>query len=77
MDLSTAIKIIRQKSFLTQEQFANELNVAFSTVNRWEKGKTIPNLAAMKQIKEYCERNNLSFEELEDAWLGKTEEREK
>ncbi len=77
MDLSTAIKIIRQKSFLTQEQFANELNVAFSTVNRWEKGKTIPNLAAMKQIKEYCERNKISFEELEDAWLGKTEEREK
>jgi transcriptional regulator with XRE-family HTH domain len=61
MDLSTAIKKIRQKSFLTQEQFATELNVAFSTVNRWEKGKTIPNIAAMKQIKEYCKRNNISF----------------
>ena len=50
MDISSEIKIIRQKAFMTQEAFAKELNVAFSTVNRWESGKTYPNISAMKQI---------------------------
>lgn len=34
MDLSNEIKIIRQHAFLTQESFAKELRIAFSTVNR-------------------------------------------
>lgn len=69
MDLSTSIKKVRQKTFMTQEEFAKELGVAFSTVNRWEKGKTTPNLAAMKQMKDFCQRNGISFEEVEDAWI--------
>ena len=69
MDLSTSIKKIRQKTFMTQEEFAKELGVAFSTVNRWEKGKTTPNFAAMKQMKDFCQRNDISFEEVEDAWI--------
>ena len=70
MDLSYAIKKIRQRSFMTQEQFAGEMGVAFSTVNRWENGKTIPNMTAMKQLKDYCEQKNISFDELEEAWLS-------
>mgnify|MGYP002627923326 FL=1 len=36
MDLGEAIRITRQKAFYTQEDFAQKLNVALSTVNRWE-----------------------------------------
>ncbi len=72
MDLSIAIKKIRHKSFMTQEEFATEMGVAFSTVNRWENGKTIPNMTAMKQIKDYCEQKSIPFDELEEAWLGDT-----
>ena len=74
MELSNEIKIIRQKAFMTQEAFAKMLNVSFTTVNRWESGKTHPNMTAMKQIKEFCVENNISFEELQEAWLHKSKE---
>ena len=60
---------MRQKSFLTQEDFAKLLSVAVSTVNRWEMDKAKPNMKAMKQIKLFCEANNLLYEGVEDAWL--------
>ena len=69
MNLSDEIRIIRQRAFLTQDAFAKALNVAFSTVNRWESGKTRPNLTAMKQIKLFCEKNNIPFDSLEKVWL--------
>lgn len=72
MDLSNEIKKIRQKSFMTQEEFASEFGVAFSTINRWENGKTVPNMKAMKQMKDFCEKSGFSFDELEKAWLEQT-----
>ena len=74
MNLSNEIKIIRQKAFMTQEAFAKALNVAFSTVNRWESGKTHPNMTAMKQLKIFCDVINISFDELQNAWLNKSKE---
>lgn len=75
MELSNEIKMIRQKALMTQEAFAQTLNVAFSTVNRWESGKTRPNVSAMKQLKEFCDENNISFEELQNAWLDSDKEK--
>ncbi len=75
MAFSSEIKVIRQKAFLTQEAFAKELDMAFSTVNRWESGKTHPNISAMKKIKEFCDKNDISFEALENTWLSRTEEK--
>ena len=72
MNLSNEIKKIRQKSFMTQEEFASEFGVAFSTINRWENGKTVPNMKAMKQMKDFCEKNGFSFGGLEKAWLEQT-----
>lgn len=36
MEFPEEIKRIRQKCFFTQHDFAKEIQVAFSTVNRWE-----------------------------------------
>ena len=36
MGFPKEIKRIRQRSFLTQQEFANVIGVAFSTVNLWE-----------------------------------------
>ena len=63
------IKRIRQRSFLTQQDFAKEIGVAFSTVNRWESGRAKPNLKAMKSINAFCLDNNISYETIEEAWL--------
>ena len=77
MSFNEEIKSIRQHSFLSQEAFARELNVSFSSVNRWESGKTKPNLVAMKNLKAFCERNSEDFGKLEKLWLsGGTEEKQ-
>jgi len=67
--LPKTIKMVRQKAFLSQESFASELKVSVSTINRWETGKVRPNLTAMKNIKQFCEKYNLSFEEIERDWF--------
>lgn len=68
MTYSEEIKKIRQKCFLSQEAFGRELEVSFSSVNRWETGKSKPNMIAMKKIKEFCETQELDFSSLEKAW---------
>lgn len=55
---------------MTQTEFAEIVNVAFSTINRWEAGKARPNIKAMKNIKEYCEERNLPYKNIEEAWLN-------
>lgn len=69
MALSDNLRMMRQKQFLTQEALANELEVTLSTVNRWETGKSSPNLSTMKKIKDYCTNNNVNYEPIEQSWL--------
>lgn len=42
MNFSEGIKYIRKVAYLSQESFAKEIGVSFSTVNRWERGKSKP-----------------------------------
>lgn len=70
MLFSENIKIMRQKLFYSQDAFAKELKVTVSTVNRWETGKSVPNLSTMKRIKEFCEKNNVDYKPLEESWLA-------
>ena len=48
MSFAEELKAMRQHCLLSQEAFAKELNVSFSSVNRWEGGRAKPNFAAMK-----------------------------
>ena len=66
MNFSEEIKRIRQRSFLTQQDFAKKIGVAFSTVNRWESGRA----KAMKSINAFCLENNIPYETIEEAWLN-------
>lgn len=49
-NIGLLIKQLRQEMELTQEEFASECGVVFSTVNRWEKGHTRPSPMALKLI---------------------------
>ncbi len=69
MNFPEEIKKIRQRSFLTQQDFAKKIGVAFSTVNRWESGRAKPNLKAMKNINTFCLNNNIPYETIEESWL--------
>ena len=55
-DLADKIRELRSKLGMTQEQFAAKVGVTFSTVNRWESGKSKPSPLAMCQIEELMER---------------------
>lgn len=62
MSFADEIKHIRFTCFLSQEAFASALGVSFATINRWENGKSIPSISAMKKIDQFCKNNNLNFD---------------
>ena len=53
--------------------FAKKLNVALSTINRWELNKVRPNVKAMKAIKQFCAENGVDYERIETEWLYPSE----
>jgi len=53
------IKAIRTELSITQEQFARDLNISFSTINRWENGHTSPSKLAKMRLLEFCSRKNV------------------
>lgn len=62
MGFSNDIKVIRQKKLLSQEAFAKILGVSFTTVNRWETGKSKPSYKTMQLIDDYCKANRIKFD---------------
>ena len=73
MSLSEAIKNTRQMALLSQEDFAKELHVSVGSINRWENGKTVPNIMAMKSLKAFCEAQNLPYETIQTEWIKEKE----
>jgi transcriptional regulator with XRE-family HTH domain len=51
MDIGLRIKEARRAAgFKNAEQFAVALDVGFSTVQRWEQGKTTPSVRRLREI---------------------------
>lgn len=57
MPFSDIVKSIRKQLGITQEQLAHELNISFSTVNRWENGHRVPKKLAVLCLIEFCKNN--------------------
>ena len=55
------IRYIRSSVNMSQQEFADDLRVAFATVNRWENGKTTPPPAAQKAMFEFCLHHNIDI----------------
>lgn len=51
---------------MTQTDLAEAVYVSFSTVNRWENKKVIPNRMARALILDFCEKGNVSIEFIEE-----------
>jgi putative transcriptional regulator len=52
IDIPGLVKGLRQRLGLTQEQFAHEVGVTFSTVNQWENGRRRPQPFLLKRLLE-------------------------
>ena len=50
MGYSEAIKCLRKKLLLSQEEFAQKIGVAFATINRWENGNCIPTFKHKRKL---------------------------
>lgn len=70
MTLNEILKQIRKELNFTQELLARDLNISFSTLNRWENSRTVPSRLARMRLLDYCIKNGVSAEivsELERA----------
>ena len=50
MEIIKKLELYRLENKITQEDLARELGVAFSTVNRWFNGRTVPSRIQQYQI---------------------------
>jgi DNA-binding transcriptional regulator YiaG len=64
MNLPIAVKQLREKIGMSQEELARELNVSFVTINRWENGKTKPNKMAMEVFVRFCKKHGVDIENI-------------
>ena len=62
MALDEILKSIRKELNLTQEQLARDLNVSFSTLNRWENNHTTPSRLARMRVLDYYKKHGISKE---------------
>ena len=53
--IGSLLKELRKEKGLTQEQFAEIVNVSSRTVSRWENGNNMPDLDILIQISDYYE----------------------
>ena len=54
------IRSLRQKLGMTQEEFAHEIAVTVSTVNRWENSHAEPSKLAWKAIRELARQRGVA-----------------
>ena len=53
------IKQIRAYLNVSQTEFAEQLNVTFQTVNRWENGRAVPNKLAQSKMFDFCKEKHV------------------
>ncbi|MFG1198902.1 helix-turn-helix domain-containing protein [Pediococcus acidilactici] len=66
MSIGPALQKVRQDRHLTQAEVASQLYVTRQTISRWEQGKTIPNIYALKDL---AELYGVSIDELTNTSL--------
>jgi DNA-binding transcriptional regulator YiaG len=54
------IRTLRQKLSMTQEEFAHEIAVTVSTVNRWENAHAEPSKLAWKAINDLARKRGVA-----------------
>jgi transcriptional regulator with XRE-family HTH domain len=71
VDISRLVRVLRERTGLTQEKFAAKLGVTFPTINRWENGRAKPSPLAMKQIEDFLRKFGELGRDLLEEFFGK------
>ncbi len=62
--MKTLMKQIRTYLNMSQKEFAEQLNVSFTAVNRWENGRSVPNKLAQTTLYELCKSHAVPVYEM-------------
>lgn len=63
MAYKEAVKKLRLKMLMTQEEFAKLLDVSFAAINRWETGNYVPIIKVRRKLQPYFEKYNIEVDE--------------
>ena len=59
MTLPEYMRKVRREMEMSQQQLAKELNVSFSSINRWEKKIVAPSPLGRKSFLDFCKVRNI------------------
>lgn len=62
MLIEEILKLIRKELNISQEQLARELNISYTTINRWENSHRTPSRLAKMRLLEFCVSQGVSKE---------------
>lgn len=62
MPIEEILKLIRKELNISQEQLARELNISYTTINRWENSRRTPSRLAKMRLLEFCTSQGISKE---------------
>lgn len=63
MEFKDKIKFVREKLCLSQQDLAKATGISFNTINRWENGIRKPTYVLQRKFNEFCDANNIRFED--------------
>ena len=66
MDFTERVRLLREKLNMSQEDLARELNVSFSTINRWENGKAKPIKLAKAAFDALYKNHSINFDKQQE-----------
>ncbi len=60
MEFASMVRQVRKELGPSQEQLARALSISYSTVNRWENGKSKPSQMAKELFFAFCMSKNIN-----------------
>jgi ribosome-binding protein aMBF1 (putative translation factor) len=61
MTFSEYVRKVRRGLDMSQHELAKELNVNFTTINRWENKRVIPSNLARKSFVDFCKARDIEI----------------